>query len=171
MGTETFLVTPAQRDRAVEILKEMYADGRLTHFELDQRLEKALVAKTRAELNSAFDGVLAKPVPPYRARSGRGLGTLAHWSGYPAFFVGPAVIAATARNPAVRRHAIEALNFQLTAIGTFIGLGVLAGITHGFTWFLFPFAGFAWFVLTGIAGLATLIGNDFKYPFSVRLLR
>jgi len=183
MGTETFLVTPAQRDRAVEILKEMYADGRLTHFELDQRLEKALGANTRAELNSAFDGVLAKPVPtyvpvafqrpvqPYRARSGRGLGTLAHWSGYPAFFVGPAVIAATARNPAVRRHAIEALNFQLTAIGTFIGLGVLAAITHGFTWFLFPFAGFAWFVLTGIAGLATLIGNDFKYPFSVRLLR
>jgi uncharacterized Tic20 family protein len=185
MGTETLLVTPAQRDRAVEILQEMYADGRLTHFELDQRLDKALGAKTRAELNSAFDGVLARPVPTYvpvafsrpvqryRGGSGRGMGTIAHWSGYPTFFVGPAVIAATAgqRNPAVRRHAIEALNFQLTALGVFAGLGFLAAFTHGFTWFLFPLAGITWFVLTGIAGLATMVGNDFRYPFAVRLLR
>jgi uncharacterized Tic20 family protein len=185
MATDTLLVTPAQRDRGVEILKEMYADGRLTHFEFDQRLDKALAAKTRADLNAAFDGLVARPVPtyapvaytPYRPvqyhSSGRGLGTLAHWSGYPTFFVGPALIVATAgqKNPAVRRHALEALNFQLTAFIMFAGLGILAGITEGFTWFLFPFAGLAWFLLTGIGGLATMVGNDFKYPFSFRLLR
>ncbi|HEY3002325.1 MAG TPA: DUF1707 and DUF4870 domain-containing protein [Kribbellaceae bacterium] len=184
MGTETLLVTPAQRDRAVEILKEMYADGRLTHFELDERLGKALSATTRAELNAAFDGLLARPVPTYvpvafsrpvqrRQSSGRGLSTLAHWSGYPAFVVGPAVFAATAgrHNPVVRRNAIEALNFQLTTLGVFMGLGFLAALTHGFTWFLFPLVGITWFVLTGIAGLATMVGNDFRYPFAVRLLR
>jgi uncharacterized protein len=186
MATDTLLVTPAQRDRGVEILKEMYADGRLTHFEFDQRLDKALAAKTRAELNAAFDGLVSRPVPTYAPiaftpprpvqrypSSGRGLGTLAHWSGYPTFFVGPALIAATAgqKNPAVRRHAMEALNFQLTAFMMFVCMGILAGITEGFTWFLFPFAGLAWFLLTGIGGLATMVGNDFRYPFSFRLLR
>jgi uncharacterized protein len=185
MATETLLVTPAQRDRGVEILKEMYADGRLTHFEFDQRLDRALQAKTRADLNAAFDGLVPRPVPTYAPMpyapprpaqpyggSGRGLGTLAHWSGYPFFFVGPAVmVAATSKNPPARKHAVEALNFQLTMLMVFVTLGVIAGMTHGVTWFLFPFAGVAWFVLTGIAGLATLAGNDFRYPFTLRLVR
>ena len=183
MATDTLLVTPAQRDRGVEILKEMYADGRLTHFEFDQRLERALSATTRAELNTAFQGLVARPVPtyapvPYRApmapvqySSGRGLGTLAHWSGYPMFFVGPAVVVAATKNPHARKHAVEALNFQLTSLIVFVTLGVLAGVTGGFTWWLFPFAGVAWFILTGIAGLATLAGNDFKYPFAWRMIR
>ena len=183
MATDTLLVTPAQRDRGVEILKEMYADGRLTHFEFDQRLDRALQSTTRAELNAAFEGLVSRPVPtyapvPYYAAprpvqysSGRGLGTLAHWSGYPFFFVGPAVVVGATKNPAVRKHAVEALNFQLTALMVFVTLGVLAGVTGGFTWWLFPFAGVAWFILTGIAGLATLAGNDFKYPFSLRMIR
>lgn len=185
MATDSLLVTPAQRDRGVEILKEMYAEGRLTHFEFDQRLDRALNARTRAELNSAFEGLVTRPIPTYAPMpyapprpvqpyggSGRGLGTLAHWSGYPFFFVGPAVmVAATSKNPPARRHAVEALNFQLTALIVFVTLGVLAGITHGFTWFFFPFAGIAWFILTGIAGLATLAGNDFRYPFTFRMIK
>lgn len=184
MATDTLLVTPAQRDRGVEILKEMYADGRLTHFEFDQRLDQALQATTRAELNAAFTGLVARPVPTYAPvpyapprpvqhyqSQGRGLGTLAHWSGYPLFFVGPAVmVAATSNNPPARRHAVEALNFQLTMLMVFVTLGVVAGITGGFTWFLFPFAGLAWFILTGIGGLATMAGNDFRYPFSIRMV-
>jgi uncharacterized Tic20 family protein len=186
MSTSSLLVTPAQRDRAVEILQEMYADDRLTRLEFDIRLEQALKAQNRAELNASFDGLLDRPVPTYvpaaytRAApvrrydgNGRGLGTIAHWLGYPTFFVGPALIAASAGkdNPAVRRHAVEALNFQLTMFGLFAMLGVFAGITHGFTWFLFPLVGMFWFVLTGIGGLATLLGTDFRYPFTLRVIR
>lgn len=186
MSTSDLLVTPAQRDRAVEILQEMYADDRLTRLEFDTRLEQALTATTRAELNASFTGLVARPVPTYapvaftrpgpvqRYKSdGRGLGTIAHWLGYPTFFVGPALIVATAGkdNPAVRRHAVEALNFQLSMLGLFMLLGVVAGATEGFTSFLFPLVGMVWFVLTGIAGLATLLGNDFRYPFTLRLLR
>ena len=65
MSTSDLLVTPAQRDRAVEILQEMYADGRLTHPEFDARLELALKSRTRAELNGSFDGLLARPIPTY----------------------------------------------------------------------------------------------------------
>lgn len=186
MSTSNLLVTPVQRDRAVEILQEMYADDRLSRLEFDTRLEQALTATTRAELNASFTGLLARPVPTYVPTTfarpapvvryntdGRGMGTIAHWLGYPTFFVGPAVVAATAgkNNPAVRRHAIEAVNFQLTTLGVFMVLGVVAGVTEGFTSFLFPIVGVVWFALTGIAGLATLLGTDFRYPFALRLLR
>ncbi len=105
MSTSELLVTPAQRDRAVEILQEMYADGRLDQLEFDTRLELALKARTRAELNGTFDGLVARPVPTFAPAAftrpvplqpvpgtGRGMGTIAHWLGYPTFFVGPALV-------------------------------------------------------------------------------
>lgn len=186
MSTSELLVTSAQRDRAVVILKEMYADGRLDHMEFDLRLDKALKARTRAELNSTFDGLVARPVPTFAPAAftrpaplqtyqgdGRGMGTIAHWLGYPTFFVGPALVVATAgqKNPAVRRHAVEALNFQLTAAGAFALLGVMTGFTHGFLGFLFPILGILWFLLTGIGGLATAAGAKFRYPFTLRLIK
>jgi len=186
MSTSDLLVTPAQRDRAVEILKEMYADGRLDHVEFDTRLELALKARTRAELNSTFDGLVSRPVPTYAPAAftrpaqvqrytgdGRGMGTVAHWLGYPTFFVGPALIVATSgqRNPAVRKHAVEALNFQLSVVGAFALLGIMTGVTHGFTGFLFPILGILWFILTGIGGLATAVGSNFRYPFTLRLIK
>jgi len=186
MSTSDLLVTPAQRDRAVEILKEMYADGRLEHVEFDTRLELALKARTRAELNSTFDGLVSRPVPTYAPAAftrpapvqrytgdGRGMGTVAHWLGYPTFFVGPAIVVATAgqKNPAVRKHAVEALNFQLSAFGAFVLLGIITGVTEGFTGFLFPILGVLWFILTGIGGLATAVGSQFRYPFTLRLIK
>jgi uncharacterized Tic20 family protein len=186
MSTSDLLVTPAQRDRAVEILQEMYADGRLDHVEFDTRIELALKSRTRAELNGTFNGLVSRPVPTYapaaftrpaplqrRDSSGRGMGSIAHWLGYPTFFVGPALIVATAgkENPAVRKHAVEAVNFQLSALMVFALLGVVTGVTQGFTGFLFPIVGLVWFVLTGIGGLATLLGTDFRYPFTLRLVR
>ena len=186
MSTSELLVTPAQRDRAVEILQEMYADGRLTHLEFDTRLELALMARTRSDLNGSFDGLLARPVPTYAPVAftrpapiqrydgkGRGLGMVSHWLGYPTFFVGPALMVATAgkENPVVRKHAVEALNFQLSALAVFALVGVATGITQGFTAFLFPIIGLVWFVLTGIGGLAALLGSDFRYPFTLRLIR
>ncbi|MFF0344416.1 DUF1707 and DUF4870 domain-containing protein [Kribbella sp. NPDC004875] len=186
MSTSELLVTPAQRDRAVEILKEMYADGRLDHADFDARLELALKARTRAELNGTFNGLVSRPVPTYAPAAftrpapvqtyrgdGRGMGTIAHWLGYPTFFVGPALVVATTgqKNPAVRRHAVEALNFQLTAFGAFALLGIMTGFTHGFLGFLFPILGILWFLLTGIGGLATAAGAKFRYPFTLRLIK
>ncbi|MEV0286182.1 MULTISPECIES: DUF1707 and DUF4870 domain-containing protein [unclassified Kribbella] len=186
MSTSDLLVTPAQRDRAVEILKEMYADGRLDHGEFDTRLELALKARTRAELNSTFNGLVSRPVPTYAPAAftrpaqlqrynsdGRGLGTVAHWLGYPTFFVGPAIMVATAgqKNPAVRKHAVEALNFQLSAFGAFALVGIMTGVTEGFTAFLFPLLGMLWFILTGIGGLATAVGANFRYPFTLRMIK
>lgn len=184
MSTSDLLVTPAQRDRAVEILQEMYADGRLERIEFDTRLELALKARTRAELNGTFNGLVARPVPTFapaaftrpvavRQSEGRGMGLVTHWLGFPTFFVGPALVAASAgkQNPVVRKHAVEALNFQLSAFGIFALVGVMTGVTEGFTGFLFPLIGLVWFVLTGIGGLAALLGSSFRYPFTLRLIK
>ncbi|NEA31093.1 DUF1707 and DUF4870 domain-containing protein [Streptomyces sp. SID13031] len=185
MSTSDLLVTPAQRDRAVEILQEMFADGRLDRFEFDTRLELALKARTRAELNGTFNGLVARPVPtfapaaftrpplPARQSEGRGLGLVTHWLGFPTLFIGPALVAASAgkQNPVVRKHAVEALNFQLSAFGIFCLLGIVTGVTQGFTGFLFPLVGLVWVVLTGIGGIAALLGSDFKYPFTLRMIR
>ena len=186
MSTSELRVTTEQRDRAVEILQEMYADGRVDKLEFDTRLELALKARTRAELNSTFDGLMARPVPTHvpaafsrpmplqRYNSdGRGMGTVAHWLGYPTFFVGPALVVATAgkQNPAVRRHAVEALNFQLTAFMAFAGLGILTGVVGDFLAFAFPILGVMWFILTGVGGIATAAGSKFRYPFTLRLIK
>jgi uncharacterized Tic20 family protein len=101
------------------------------------------------------------------------MGLVTHWLGFPTFFVGPALVAAGAgkRNPVVRKHAVEALNFQLSALGLFALLGIVTGATHGFTGFLFPLVGLVWFVLTGIGGIAALLGSEFRYPFTLRMIR
>ena len=44
-------------------------------------------------------------------------------------------------------------------------------MTHGFLGFLFPLLGILWFVLTGIGGLATAVGANFRYPFTLRLIK
>ncbi|WP_344158111.1 DUF1707 and DUF4870 domain-containing protein [Kribbella yunnanensis] len=187
MSTSELRVTTEQRDRAVEILQEMYADGRVDKFEFDTRLELALKSQTRAELNSTFDGLMARPVPTYvpaafsrpaplqryNTSDGRGMGTVAHWLGYPTFFVGPALVVATSgqKNPAVRRHAVEALNFQLTAFMAFAVLGILTGVVGSFLGFAFPILGVMWFILTGVGGIATAAGSNFRYPFTLRLIK
>lgn len=50
----------AERDRAVEVLRDAAAEGRLTFDELDGRIEEALRAKTREDLR----GVLLDLLPP-----------------------------------------------------------------------------------------------------------
>lgn len=44
----------AERDRAVECLQEHHAAGRLTGVEFEERMEQALAAKTRSDLDPLF---------------------------------------------------------------------------------------------------------------------
>ncbi|MFI6339585.1 DUF1707 domain-containing protein [Streptomyces sp. NPDC050535] len=48
------LIREDDRDSAVERLREAYAEGHLTHEELDGRLGRALTARTRRELGAAL---------------------------------------------------------------------------------------------------------------------
>ena len=53
----------AERDRAVEYLQEHMAQGRLDGTEFDERLTRALQARTEADLQPLFDD-LPEPRPP-----------------------------------------------------------------------------------------------------------
>ncbi len=99
---------------------------------------------------------------------------MAHWLGYPTFFVGPAIVVATAgqKNPAVRKHAVEALNFQLSAFGAFALLGILTGVDPGVHRVPLPAARRpAGSSSPASAALPPLLGANFRYPFTLRLIK
>ncbi|MER7582404.1 DUF1707 domain-containing protein [Kitasatospora sp. NPDC097691] len=58
-------VSHADRDRMVEILRDAAADGRLDAEELEERVERALTARTFADLAPLTEDLpVAPPVPP-----------------------------------------------------------------------------------------------------------
>ena len=57
------LATDAERDQAIERLRQACIDGRLTLDEYSQRLDKTLTARTRGDLNALLAD-LAVPAPP-----------------------------------------------------------------------------------------------------------
>ena len=176
-------VSHEERDRAVEMLQEAYADGRIQHEELDRRIEDALAAKDRADLAHALRGL---PLPAQYAPASypavataampsgdqRLLSLLAHWSGLFTSFIGPVLIAYTAGKNSrfVREQALEAANFQITFVGAVIALGIVTGVTLGVAGVLFPFLFLAWFGLMAVGGLAAVVGNHWRYPKNLRLL-
>jgi uncharacterized Tic20 family protein len=91
-------------------------------------------------------------------------------------FIGPLIIYLTKKdNPFVRRHAAEALNFNLSimlytlvlAIVTFIGLIFIIGILL-FPLFLVLFV--AWLVLVIMAAVAASRGEEYRYPLTIRFV-
>lgn len=181
----------AERERAVSALQDAFAEGRLDTSELDERIEAALAARTRADLAAALRGLpltgqvtvpggpTSRTGPTLAPRAGapapleRSWAMVAHWSGVLTFFVGPMVIAATKGkiSPYVRAQAREAANFQLTFLGASVALALVTAVTFGAAAFFFPLLGFTWLVLSGVGGLAAATGNAFRYPWSLRPLR
>ena len=73
MGTELegaggYRVGDADRNRVADLLKEAHAAGYLTLEEVDERLDTALAARTRGEL----DRLVADLSPEWRASQGHG---------------------------------------------------------------------------------------------------
>jgi uncharacterized Tic20 family protein len=68
----------------------------------------------------------------------------------------------------VRQHAVEAVNFQVTAMAAIAGTALFAFVTGAVIILLVVAAGAV--VLAGAAGLAAYEGRSYRYPVSVRLL-
>lgn len=172
-----------ERERAVAMLQDAYSEGRIDKVELDQRIEDALAALTRADLSAALRGLpmagaaTASVPQPRPAPTGtvasldRSWGMVGHGLGIVTSFVGPAVVAATKgkTSPFIRQQAMEAVNFQLTVIGAYIAIGIVTAVTLGIGSFLFPILGTVSLVVAAIAGLSAATGSRFRYPFTLRL--
>ena len=68
----------------------------------------------------------------------------------------------------VRQHAIESLNFQLTALGAALVTAVLSFVYVGLI--LLPFLIIGYVALVIMAGLAAYRGQSYRYPVSLRMI-
>ncbi|SER68724.1 Uncharacterized conserved protein, Tic20 family [Propionibacterium cyclohexanicum] len=165
-------ITQAQRDRSERYLQDCYAQGKLSREEFDARIGKVLTARTRRELNAAFEGFVRVPLaeqavglhPVYRplvnqdrdGEAGRWMGALAHWSGPFTWILGPAVMYALARRGSyARSEAAKAFNTQIGVAAVWV---VLAIITHvlGFGWLISVW----WVVAAVIAAVSGMRARD-----------
>lgn len=118
------------------------------------------------------------PPPPPPASGGGGpasddntMAVLAHAGGLILGFVAPLLVMLLKgeSSPYVRRHAVEALNFQITmAIGyvasfllTFVVIGAIGFIVLPVLTLIFCILG----------AIAASKGQDYKYPLSIRLVK
>ena len=156
----------AEREPVLESLKQAYAEGRLDAEELDFRTHLAMTAKTRGDLAVVTHDLVAPPPPA--AADGRPdgedrmLAALAHASGYVTTFVGPLLflVFSGKRSAYVRRHAAEALNFQLTVLLVVALTAGVAGFLYLVTW-----------IVCGIAAVSALTNGRFRYPLTLRLIK
>jgi uncharacterized Tic20 family protein len=124
------------------------------------------------------------PAGPHAARdASRGYALAAHLSallslvvGLP--FVGPFVVYLVQKDdPFVRRHAAEALNFNLSVVlyGTVLGATMLVALVlgTGALVLLAPLVGLAiaWFVLVCVAAAKAGQGAEYRYPLTIRFVR
>ncbi|GAA2869864.1 hypothetical protein GCM10010517_29960 [Streptosporangium fragile] len=173
----------------VEHVKTAYAEGRLDKFEFDDRLERAMTARVHGDLmpimQELYGSRPAHPAPyPFTANAPSGaayrdvrtdagsdrLGAAAaHLLPLVGLFaIGPLILmlAAGKTSPYIRRHAVEALNFQLTLLAATVVLAItFVGAV------LTPVLWIGGVVMSVIAGVAALGGGDFRYPWTLRMVK
>lgn len=100
----------------------------------------------------------------------------AHLSGFAAAYValgflGPLVVllAAGHRSPFIRRHATEALNFNLTVLIALVISVVLIIVLIGIPMLLI--VGLGYLVTTITGAIAASRGEDYRYPLTIRFVR
>lgn len=172
------LVSETERERVVAYLQEAYAAGHLDSAAFDERMGRALVARTRGELNPTFRGIHLQPLSSaaVAARPGelpngiRGGAALTHLSGVFTSFVGPAIVFGAADPGPLRAEAAKALAFQLMIVAMFVISGFAFFLLPNWLW-LYPLQmiailgiGGLWLVGSGAAALRALMGRPARYP-------
>ncbi|WP_336213704.1 DUF1707 and DUF4870 domain-containing protein [Nonomuraea sp. LPB2021202275-12-8] len=175
-------VTNQDREHVVEHVQAAYAEGRLDKLEFDERLERAMTARTHGDLMPIMSELygtqsvprLAPPAPMARPeaqpesneRLGASAAHLLALLGFP--ILGPLILLLTGgkTSPYIRRHAMEALNFHLTVTGaTFLLPFTVIGIV------LLPVIWVGAIVLSIVGGVAALTESSFRYPLTIRLVK
>ncbi|MEU1883188.1 DUF1707 and DUF4870 domain-containing protein [Streptosporangium sp. NPDC020072] len=179
-------VSNRDREQVVEHLKAAYAEGRLDKIEFDDRLGRAMTARVHADLmpimHELYGSRPPMPAPypftqaaPVHHRAGELTGgdrlgaAAAHLLPLTGLLaIGPLIMMLTAgkTSPYVRRHAVEALNFQLTLLGVTVLLAITVVGTV-----LLPVVWLGGMVLSVIGGMAALGEGGFHYPFTMRPVR
>jgi uncharacterized Tic20 family protein len=120
------------------------------------------------------------PAGPFSPLVGRALTSdetlwsmLGHLGGIILGFIAPLIVMLTKGNesPYTRYNAVEALNFQITAVIAYVVSYILVAISFGILFFL-PFL--VWIgviVFSVMAGMAANKGETYRYPVTLRLVK
>ncbi len=98
------------------------------------------------------------------------MAVLAHVLGIIVGFIGPLIIYLVANNdPYGKSQAKEALNFQITVLIGWVVGGILTMILIGTV--VLAVVGIANLILSIMAAIAASKGEDYRYPFAIRLIK
>ncbi|NKZ01926.1 DUF1707 and DUF4870 domain-containing protein [Nocardiopsis alborubida] len=191
-------LTDAERDAAITVLQEAFGRGQLDEEELDERTDRAMRAKFGADLVPLTEdlGVTPAGTPqaaatgPFGRFTGQGGGqrtgpreplpstsaervvaAVGHAGNYFLPVIAPLLLLLVSDriSPYVRRQAMESLNFQLFC--------VIAGLTSlALFWLVAPLlvtlaVALGWAILPAIASISSLLGNNWRYPLTIRVLK
>jgi uncharacterized protein len=86
-------------------------------------------------------------------------------------FLGPLVVwlVKKAESPFVDYHGKEALNFNITIFLAVIVSAILTIVLIGFVMLIV--VGLAWLILSIVAGIAASKGEQYQYPYILRLIK
>ncbi|MCI1748457.1 MAG: DUF1707 and DUF4870 domain-containing protein [Acidipropionibacterium sp.] len=168
-------VTDAQRDRVLDYLGQAYADGRLTISEFEKRMEDALAARTRRELNQTLSGLATVPITAsitgtsmVRRRTGEPTpgGTVATGliglSPFIAGPFGPIIGAAVAEKGSwTRKQVANQANAQVYMVAVIVLLGILLGGAK-----IMALAALAYAVMTVIQAVKGFQGESWRSPIT-----
>jgi uncharacterized protein len=123
-----------------------------------------------------YGGAPRPGVVPLAPDQERTWGLLAHLSAFAGSLVGgltplgPLVVMLTMgeRSAFVRRHAVEALNFNISFLIYGLVSFLLVFVLIGFV--LLPLLVVAWVVLVIVAAVKANQGEDYRYPLTIRLV-
>lgn len=177
---EMLRVSHADRDVVVDRLKIAFCEGRLDKDEFDARLDVALTAKTRGDLDRLLRDVadlapppVARPVVgvarPLPTSEERVWGMLAHWLGLVTWLIGPSIVMGTKgrQSAFVRAQAVESLNFQITWTLALIAMPAIAIVTLGLGGLLYLIVP----IMIIVGGFVALGGTVMRYPVCLRLIK
>jgi Domain of unknown function (DUF1707) len=140
-------VSDAERSEVTDKLAQHFADGRLDQAEFDERVARAMSAKTRADLNGLFDDLPGTGAPT-GSDTGRGQGSFAD-TGY----AGP-----SGWRRGRRRHPILAV-----ALFIFVAWVALHIVGAALSWGFWPWAFGPWLWLFGIFALVVLVARRRRF--------
>ncbi|QVQ50459.1 DUF1707 and DUF4870 domain-containing protein [Spiractinospora alimapuensis] len=174
-------LTHADRDAVAESLKDAYARGQLDEDEFDHRLSLAMGAKYPTDVQPLLNDLQVhdagpastptdsdgEPVPMDAGdRLWAGAG---HALGYLGLALGPMVVLlAKGDSPYVKKHATEALNYQLTFLLASILVVPVGVVTLGLGFLAYALLLVGWLFLPAIAACAAVLGASWKYPLTLR---
>jgi len=117
----------------------------------------------------------ALPAASAPSQTDRTWGMAAHLSGFVAAwfalgFLGPLTVLLTAgtTSPFVRRHAVEALNFNLSVLLYVAASALLMLVLVGFL--ILPLVGLLYLIATIQGAMTASRGEEYRYPLSIRFI-